>query len=499
MSPRGLCRVIFAIVFLVWASQAATVAAAESAALRYGFKDGQTYVYDLSIQVDLPDGQRTISGLSKYQVKSVDAATGRITLTHSADLATSWKAPPQANLGPRAMRLAVPPPFIFTNYNAPCQIVIDPDGTIVRYERKSQLPYLLGNAWALAIEPLPAAGQKTWQRKRDIEIVEQETSFWMVHPLANKAVNRSAKEVIDYSVADPAAQPLVITRAYSLTTEEQVNGEAVFSQKGEGKVTFDSSAGMVQGIDEKYTLHVNDPGVTLRIPIAIEARLLSDAEAQKFVADRKAATQQARLAAEESQKAKPIDDSELDQLLGSIKSSNQTKHHQALDKLARSTPIEKRRDEVAAILVGLLSARDNWTVTSAEKALKLWGNDKSTEALIKLLDDRSVFIRNGAIDALATSKSAAVADAVAKCLTDPGAGQQASKALKAMGDIAEKPVLPLLKDKEWTVRMSACEILAVTGTAQSSDALKAASNDENGLVQMKATEALKAIESRAKK
>ena len=65
-----------------------------------------------------------------------------------------------------------------------------------------------------------------------------------------------------------------------------------------------------------------------------------------------------------------------------------------------------------------------------------------------------------------------------------------------MGDVAEKPVLPLLKNMEWTVRMSACEILAAVGTSRSIEALKAAASDDNGLVQMKAKDALKAIEAR---
>src|SRR5438552_4071943 len=175
---------------------------------------------------------------------------------------------------------------------------------------------------------------------------------------------------------------------------------------------------MIRSTDAKYTVRVNDPGVTLKMPITITARLVRAAEAEKKAADRKAAAEEARRAVEESQKPKAIDNDGLDQLLATIKSSNAGQHQQALGKLAHSVPIEQRRDEVAALLVGLLSEHDHWTVTGAEKALKLWGNDSSTPALIKLLENHDFFIRTGAMDALAPRKSDVAAEAVARDLAD---------------------------------------------------------------------------------
>jgi HEAT repeat protein len=501
MQNRGSFRFIQIVGLLLCAFHATRTAAADATApLHYAFQAGQTYVYDLTIQINLPDTQQTLAGLSKYQVKSVDASTGQITLTHSADLASTWRSTGQtAGAGMRAMRMSMGSPFAFANFNSPCQIVIDPNGTIVRYERKSQLPYLLGNVWALAIEPLPSAGQNTWQAKREVEIAEQDTHAWFPRPMANNPTNWSATETIDYSIADPAAETPAIARTYAMTTAEQTDDEPVFSQKGQGKLTFDSKAGAIQSIDEKYTLRINDPGVTLKVPITITAKLLSAAEADKKTADRKAAADKIRLAAEDAQKLKPINNDELDQLLASIKSSNPGQPRQAVDKLAHSIPIESRRDEVASVLVDILSKHDHFTVMAVEKALKVWGNDNSTAALIKLLEDHDFFIRTGAMDALATQKTDQVAEAVAKHLTDSDARMQASQALQEMGEVAEKPVLPLLTNLEWTVRISACEILAAVGTSQSIDALKAATSDDNGIVQMKAKDALKAIEARAEK
>ena len=498
MLHRGLFRAVFAVCLVCLAYQSTCFAAADGGtSLRYAFAAGQTYVYDLSIQVELPEATETLTGLSKYQVKSVDAATGQITLTHSADLSRGFRVT-KGGTGAalNGLRMAGASPFSFANVNSPGEIVIDSNGKIVRYERKSQLPYLLGNIWALTIEPLPPAGKNQWQTTRDMEITDQETSSWFPRPMMNTPINWSAKETIDYSIADASAEAPVITRTYALATAEQSDDEPMTSEKGQGTITFDSKVGAIRDVDEKYTLQLNTSGVTLKIPITISARLLSAAEAEKKIADRKTAADKAQRDLEESQKLKPIDSVGLDQLLASIKSSNAVQHHQALDKLAHSVPIEDRRDEVASVLVALLSEHDQWTVTGAEKALKPWGNDSSIPPLIKLLESHDVFVRMGAMDALAPRKSALAAEAVAKCLLENQVRQQASQALKAMGNVAEQPVLPLLKHTEWTVRMSACEILAEVGTSQSIDALKAAANDDNGIVKMKAEEALKAIEAR---
>ena len=501
MRKWGSLGFIAAFGLILCVSAASSAAAAEDARLfRYAFEEGQKYVYELNIQIDLPETQETLTGLSKYQVKSIDAATGQITLIHSADLSRATRLTARGEgAAIRAMRGAGFSSLTFANFNSPCQVVIDADGKIVRYERKSQLPYLLGNIWAMTIEPLPPAGQKTWQAKRDLEIAEQETNGWFPRPRMNKQVNWSAKETIDYSIDDPAASAPVVARTYAMVTAEQVDDEPVVAMKGQGTLTYDSKAGMIRALDEKYTLRINDTGVTVKIPITITAKLLSAADAEKKMAERKAAAEQARRDVEESQKPKPIDDTGLDELLTSIKSSNEVKHHQGLQKLALSIPIEARRDEVASLLLGLLSEHDEWTVKEAEKALKLWGNDDCTAALIKLLDSHDVFVRMGAIDALAPRKSDEAAEAVARQLLAMNTRHQAGESLKAMGDVAEKPVLPLLKNPEWTVRLSACEILAAVGTSQSIDPLKAAATDGNGLVQMKAKEALKAIEARASK
>ena len=67
---------------------------------------------------------------------------------------------------------------------------------------------------------------------------------------------------------------------------------------------------------------------------------------------------------------------------------------------------------------------------------------------------------------------------------------------KAMGPVAEKPVAPLLKHQDWTVRLEAARVLGEIGTKESLAALQAVVADSNRLVAMEAGKAIKAIEGR---
>src|SRR6185312_708635 len=149
------------------------------------------------------------------------------------------------------------------NYSIPCEVIITPDGKIVRYQRKSQLPYLLGDSWSLALEPLPTAGQTSWQSKRDLEIAQKETMGWSPHAPVARTTNYPATETVDYSIENAAGDAPIIHRTYAMLTTEQANGAPVFSQKGTGKITFDAKLGVIGSIDETYELQENDPQVAI--------------------------------------------------------------------------------------------------------------------------------------------------------------------------------------------------------------------------------------------
>jgi hypothetical protein len=524
--------------------------AADAPSLKYALKPGQTYTYQVKIEAQTPEYLETLSGESIYKVKSVEDASGRMTLTHSATLMMQRKQ----NGSQRPMRLG-PPPFggmgTLPNYNQPREVTIDPLGGLVKYESKAQLPYLLGSAFGLMIEPLAEKPAQSWQVKRDLEISSHENQgLWLPRPLAGKEIARMARETIDYAIKAQENGLVSIERRYLLATADLVDGEPALEQKGNGTIQFDTKTGLIRSLEEKLTIRMNDPGVTVKIPVSVSAKLLTAEDLAKLAAQRKEeaiksaqqikeATQKSRaelaktnpdlLSAQDAlekasksgadaaelqrlvdnvQKAaeaavggnvtKAVDDAGVDAALAKLKQADRNKVMEGEKTFAVSPVIPKRRAEVAKALGKLLSEPDHFVRTGALKALSQWGTADNVPALIALVDDENPFVAGGAMDALAAIKDERGAEAIAKQLPDFKIQHQAKTALIAMGPISEKYVLPLLKNKEYIARSAACEVLAEVGTVKSIEPLKEAVMDRNFLVQQKAADALRAVEGRQK-
>lgn len=519
--------------------------AADAAQLKYSFKAGQTYTYQLKIEAQTPDYVETLTGESVYKVKSVDAASGQMTLTHSATLTPRRvNRQQQGGLPPRFGQMG--PAMNFSSYNQRREVVIDPMGKVVRYEAKPQLPYMLGTSWGLLIEPLAEKDQKSWQVKRDIEVSTTEAErMFFPRPLAKPNVARSGAETIDYAVIENKDGIVTIERKYLLATTEMVDGEPSLQQKGTGTIQFDTKSGMIRSLEGKLTLFANDPGVTVKIPVTISATLLSAQDMAKRVEQQKQdaarLAQQYKESMEKAQqdleksnpelartqkefeaaaargnpdpaelkrlldkmqmaaeKVTPLDAAGVDAALVKLKSGNRGKVMEAAKALAVSPPVPQKRAEVAKALHSLVSDEDHFVKVEVVKALGQWGNAESVPLLIPLVDDENVFTQMAAMDALAKFKDERGAEAIAKQLGDMQARHHARMALAAMGPMVEKYVLPFLKHKDWVTRVQACEILSEAGTEKSAAALKEAARDRNGLVQRKAEDALRAIEARKK-
>jgi HEAT repeat protein len=186
-----------------------------------------------------------------------------------------------------------------------------------------------------------------------------------------------------------------------------------------------------------------------------------------------------------------LDDAEVRRLLGELKLPD--KRHAAADRLAKG-PANAMRDEVAKALGKLLNDPEDSTRSCAAKALVVWGTSDNVPALIKLLQDRNVFLKSDAIKALAALKDERGAEAIAKQL--PLDRHNASQALQAMGPLSEPYVVPLLEDREEGVRTEACKILASVGTEKSRSALEALARTGRGFDAHEAEKALKQIASR---
>jgi hypothetical protein len=189
-----------------------------------------------------------------------------------------------------------------------------------------------------------------------------------------------------------------------------------------------------------------------------------------------------------------LTDAELNQALEDLKAADGFRRRGALDKLAKAEP-KTRRDEVLRALDPVFGDSDGGLRTVVVKVAALWGPKECVTALLKLLKDDWPFVRMAVLEAFGQLKDERTVEAVAECV--PKDRGPASAALRAMGSMAEKAVIKLLRHEDWGVQLEACNILKDIGTKESIAPLEeAAAQDKGQLVKNASKAAIQAINVR---
>jgi hypothetical protein len=500
----------------VWSD--ATAAEEDPAPLRYGFEAGRTYVYELRLVGDLPDGRETWTGHSFYQVKAVDARSGQMTLANWGHLTPRKEAAPATRtvaprrgpgFGPRGGPAFGPRGLpIGPTYGTPREFTLDPLGNVVRYqgaartprifgEGDSQLPFLLGELWLLLADPLPRDDQPTWTTETQLVLTRRADPFPVPPPFRESQVTRTARQTVRYSLGETAEQAVAIAKEYELVTEEQVDDQPALSQTGKGEIRFDQRQRVPASMEMEYRIEMRAPQVTVTIPVTVSARLIDEAEAEQVVKDRDEAIAAARARMEARRQnlgQVTLDGDELDKLLAALGSESTSQAGAAAMRLARAEPVEERRREVAEALEPLLSGGGVAAVAAVE-ALGTWGSAEDVPRLIAMLEGNMV-VRQAAITALGKHPDERGAEAVAQHMSSTQTRRQAGQALRSMGAAAEAAVAPLLDHTDWIVRLEAAKILGAIGTEKSIAPLEAFRANSRGSGITEADKAIKAIRER---
>jgi HEAT repeat protein len=241
----------------------------------------------------------------------------------------------------------------------------------------------------------------------------------------------------------------------------------------------------------KYECRENEKNVTRKYPIALTYRLLSPEE----LAEQKKKAEEARAAAAKAAEPKSFDPGERGRLLRELKSTDTNRIKTAADRLAKA-PVDDHPADISKALALLLRHSDEGVQQSAAKALVVWATPEAENALIKASQSENVFLRNPAIEALGNLKSAKAAEAVAAQMYRQNSRREASKALKAMGPIAEDATIDCLNDRDMWVRAESCLVLQEIGGKKSLQALRDMSLKLVGNAPREASKAISAIELR---
>jgi hypothetical protein len=220
----------------------------------------------------------------------------------------------------------------------------------------------------------------------------------------------------------------------------------------------------------------------------VSAEEIAAQKARQAEAD---ADRQGDVAARPAGPALPTDAAAVTQALSDLKSSDPGKQKEAVQRLARTAP-DERRAEVVAALRPLLEDKDFFLASDVIKTLTVWNTPEVVPALIAMLPDEQH--RDQVIKALGTLRDPRAIEPMLAYLKT--SGFQVEDALRKLGPDAEPALINRLRDADPAVRRQACVILEHVGGAKTLAFMQSAPPDPDASVRMAAQDAIRTIAAR---
>ena len=460
--------------------------------MSYQFQAGRQYAYEIKIEAELQNTIETREGVSIYDVLS--ANDRQMVLKQSGALRVQTKPRPGHNVmmwPPRIPRFPGPLGFPGFGPSGPEGITINHEGHLILSKPLTPLPFLLGDLETLVIEELPADGKPSWQKLRDVLAIEWKSSGFPpigLHRMGSQS-ERPAKEQIDYAVVNSRSDAVRIKKTYSFRSAPEADGSAHFDMSGSGEFTFDRRQDVIRALSMKYTVTVNEPNLTLRVPVSLNCRLLT---AEELAAHKEEGRGEAHRRGK-GQRAQAAGPGRAGRAGGRFGLHGPASAQEAAERLAKVI-VDTDPAPVARALVPLLHSSNEWVQRAAAKALAVWGTPETEDALIEASTSEDFWVRTAAMEALGKRKSEKAAIAVAAQMYRNR--HEAGETLKHMGRVAETATIGCLKDRDQWVRQEACQVLAEIGGQASLNALRQYARRVTAIDQMAADQAIEAIKKR---
>jgi hypothetical protein len=378
------------------------------------------------------------------------------------------------------------------------QLIVDEHGEISHATGQVHLPCLLGPLGTVAIDSLPANGEKTWQREEMLTITVSRrgshdplaglrppgfldaepppyagTLFW---GRPEPQFHYPALQRISYTADAPKGTTVVIHKRLELKAVEHSGTSPRLELNGRGETIFDLEAGVPQKITFSGKFTMREDGRVLQVPVTLLCERASELAPTTPNPAPPATDQTTPVAVPENAASATT---RLNGFLTDLRAADRdwNRCFQALEGLSLMGPIESRRDEVAEVLNNYLAEKNYSACSSALRAIQTWGTRRNLPALIHLLNSsESDSIRQRAIEVLARSGDQRAAAAIAQRVKDPSDRAAALRALRTLGHAAEDAVIAMLADQDPAVRDEARKLLGEIGGAKSIEALKRGGN-----------------------
>lgn len=454
-------------------------------AIRYGWKQGETYMYHLKVEVKVGDTTETTHGTVSYTVNSI-SKDGSVELMCIETSSRTSSPSPRYRRG--YFPHTLPPSFSMPT--EPDRMTLDRHGRVLRVEGSDDLPYLLGRTIQLPIERLSPLEENRWTVSTDVVVAWHKIN-WLPHLMLPESRQEQlpATEKCTYTVEGADGRHIRLAKTYELATGVLVDGKPRTSMSGEGQLAFDPQMGVFSSSKMKMRLALREGGVAVEVTALVSYDLASEAEMAKIKADAEKARQAAQELARDLNR--PIGPDDVEKILNDIRSGDSTKMSNANIRLTTKRPQVPNR-KMAAGLESLLTSDTPQVRRIAANALEHWATPESLPVLVKLLDDEDRSVRSSAVEALGRLKATSAIDRLIQLWPEEF---RVTEALKAMGLAAEPAVLKQLNSDNSHVRTQACQVLHQIGTARSIPALEKATHSD-GFTKLLAEQALKAIKRR---
>ncbi len=464
------------------------IAHGQAPEIRYDFKAGRHYGYDLTIEIDTEDYTETRSGYSLFRVDEADDE--KIQMMHRGDLDPDRKMKPGAGMNTGAVHNPV----------YPSHITIDRYGELDRATALDSLDFVLGHMETLCIEHLPDKPQNQWVWENEFQVVEtsgfSSSSFGGLH-----GKKREAKERSDYSIKDASGDSVRIEKKYRMQSGEGVPGMAHFDMTGGGKFLFDRREGVVSTLDMNYRLVMRERDKSSTVTAKVICRLMSPAKLDRLVDKLDDSWKQMTGGASEELPKSALKPGERPKLLRDLASSDRKLQEAAVERLISASPDDRPGDIAAALAVIVREGEGLGLQVKAAKAIKVWAAPGAVAALTEAASN-SAFIpgapadsgfplMDAAIEALGAVGTETAARAICQKIEEPT--KKPVPVLIGMGPVAEIPAIEMLGAGVWGSR-AACEVLAEIGGLRS--VLPLETESKSGYSRSQAAAALETIAKR---
>ncbi|WP_442509902.1 SHD1 domain-containing protein [Novipirellula sp. SH528] len=382
--------------------------------LRYQPKPDSQFAYRFEISADSGSETTHYKGITKYEVKSVDANLIQLTYRGGLSESKTYKADNRGMRGPfgfGSFPPSMPSPFSRPAFAGKTQttnqITMSTRGEVIKLVGDSQLPFLLGNVSLIPFEPLPETDEKKWQIDSGIAVTQKDRQDRFgpggfgpggFDPFGRKNNNddtvRAAIERTSFQLLRHQKDLVLFKKDYELKMPETEDGVA-YEMSGSGTWTFDKSENMPAGIEFSYKLIVKSKNSTTTLPITMKYERLSQQEIDAIEADaKKRAEEKAMAAAQAKAEAEaPLTNAQRADALASLASNDAARQIQTLGELAKKNLKDPDHD-IAAAMKPLIESDNDKIRKAAHSALLRWDADYKRIASLKSAYDRGGVVDN---------------------------------------------------------------------------------------------------------